>query len=108
MLANLQLLLAGDEAGVIDRIQFTGWLEGSLSDGHKGRVTLLTLTLDKAAVAAALARQGNELGGVVFEELYRLQGITPLRQIDRLARPRLPASRGVAELEQDASPEQAS
>ena len=107
VLANLQLLLAGDEAGVIDSIQFTGWLEGSLSDGHKGRVTLLTLTLDKAAVAA-LARQGNELGGVVFEELYRLQGITPLRQIDRLARPRLPASRGVAELEQDASPEQAS
>ena len=108
VLANLQLLLAGDEAGVIDRIQFTGWLEGSLSDGLKGRITLLTLTLDKAAVAAALARQGNELGGVVFEELYRLQGITPLRQIDRLARPRLPASRGVAELEQDASPEQAS
>lgn len=40
VLANLQLLLAGDEAGVIDSIQFTGWLEGSLSDGHKGRVTL--------------------------------------------------------------------
>lgn len=39
VLANLQLLLAGDEARVIDRIQFTGWLEGSLSDGNKGRVS---------------------------------------------------------------------
>lgn len=99
VLGILLRLCRGEAAGHIHRIAFNGWVEGQLEDGQKGRLTLCSVALEKAAILAAAeaSPQGDshELGGMAFDRLSRLLGVTPAFQISRLSRPRLPASRGL-------------
>ena len=105
VLGILLRLCRGETAGHLRRIAFNGWLEGQLEDGHKGRLTLCSIELEKAAILAAVQAPSQDesgvLGGMQFHRLYRLQGMTPAFRLERLSRPLLPAHRGVDAVPED-------